>query len=242
MDLETVGEQLKVAYREVTPRYRQDDEIEVQTPNHRRLWRILRGICESFEHPIQVLDAGCGTGRYFHCLENVERLVGLDVSPEMLHEAEHPVMADETSAQRTELLCENIYRASFPANSFHFIYSLGMFGNGCPMTPEICERFCDWLKPQGKLYFDALSASHFPLRVRLRKSARRMAYPWLPAKVKRRLDEREARLPLFTLARSDLVNIMVASPFTDFHVSEQHECDSPLWDGAHVECLAIKDG
>jgi ubiquinone/menaquinone biosynthesis C-methylase UbiE len=239
MDLEAVGEQLKVAYRNVTPRYRLDDEIEVGSPNHRRLWRMLRGICLSFPFPIAVLDAGCGTGRYFHCLENVEGLIGIDVSPDMLHEAERPVMKEQISAERTELVCENIFRALFPPNSFHLIYSLGMFGNGCPVTPEIVGRFFNWLQPGGKLFFDVLSVGSLPLRVKLRRAARRLAYPWLPSPVKRRLDQREARLPLFALTKSDLEEIMLLSRFKDFHISKQ-DCDSPLWDGKHLECLAIK--
>ncbi len=36
---------------------------------------------------IDVLDAGCGTGRHFHCLQHVRLLVGVDISAEMLRAA-----------------------------------------------------------------------------------------------------------------------------------------------------------
>ena len=39
----------------------------------------LGGICDRFGRDIDVLDLGCGTGRYFHALRHVRRLVGIDV-------------------------------------------------------------------------------------------------------------------------------------------------------------------
>ena len=239
MDLELVGQQLKAAYHNVVLRYRQDDETEVQTPNHRRLWTMLRSICLSFPTPTTVLDAGCGTGRYFHCLENVKHLVGVDVSPDMLKAAEDPVLSQQITVRRIDLSCENIFRASFAPATFDFIYSLGMFGNGCPVTTQICERFFAWLKPGGKLFFDALSVTNLPLRLRLRHSARRLTRAVLPARMKRRLDERQARLPLFALTRSALAAVMQTTPFTDFHISTQTS-ESSLWGGIRLECLALK--
>ena len=45
--------------------------------------RLARQVCDRFDHPIDVLDLGCGTGRYFWGLRNVEhadrpRCVGAD--------------------------------------------------------------------------------------------------------------------------------------------------------------------
>jgi SAM-dependent methyltransferase len=239
VNLEGVEERLKAAYQHVVPKYRHDDEIEIQSTNHRRLWAILRGISLSFPSPATVLDAGCGTGRYFHCLENVDQLVGVDVSPDMLKAAEHPVLSDQVSANRIDLRCENIFRSSFAPGTFDFIYSLGMFGNGCPVTLDICKRFFDWLKPGGKLFFDALSVTSLPLRIRVRRGARRVAYALLPGRIKRRLDEREARMPLFALSKSDLEELMEATHFTSVHICRQ-ACDSPLWDGIHLECVALR--
>ena len=74
--------------------YRRDDEIEARTENHQRLGGNLRRICRSFPDPVRVLEIGCGTGRYFHWLENVDLLVGVDLSAEMLREAERPLFAE----------------------------------------------------------------------------------------------------------------------------------------------------
>ncbi|HMJ66524.1 MAG TPA: class I SAM-dependent methyltransferase [Candidatus Binatia bacterium] len=234
-----MAEQLRAAYRGAVPRYRRDDESEVQSRHHRRLWTILRSIGMSFSFPIAVLEAGCGTGRYFHCLENVDLLMGLDVSSDMLKGAGNPVLREQVSARRIDLICENVFHVAFPPGSFDFIYSLGMFGNGCPVTSEICERFFTWLKAGGKLFFDVLSLANLPLRVQMRRTARRLAYPLFPARVRRRLDQRAARMPLFALSRSDLEDIMRSTSFSEFDVSIQAD-GLPRWGGAHLECLAVK--
>ena len=36
---------------------------------------------------LNVLEIGCGTGLYFSCLSNISKLIGLDVSPEMIERA-----------------------------------------------------------------------------------------------------------------------------------------------------------
>ena len=89
MDLRLAEQNLRGSYREQCTTYRKDDEIEVTTPHHQRLRKVLGELTASFGQPISVLEAGCGTGRYFHCLHNVDRLVGLDISPDMLAAARY---------------------------------------------------------------------------------------------------------------------------------------------------------
>ncbi len=113
------------------------------------------------------MGAGCGTGRYFHCLESVERLVGLEISEDMLAAAQNPVRKEQITAARIEPRRENVYLSSFPPQSFHFIYSLGMFGHGCPVTVEVCNRFCQWLKAGGKLLFNVVDFSGLPRAIGL---------------------------------------------------------------------------
>ena len=71
--------------------YRESDEIEVLTENHKHFCDRLRQISQSLGHRIAVLDLGCGMGRYFHCLQNVGTLTGIDVSLEMVKQARSPV-------------------------------------------------------------------------------------------------------------------------------------------------------
>ncbi|HZQ46317.1 MAG TPA: class I SAM-dependent methyltransferase, partial [Verrucomicrobiae bacterium] len=239
MNYEEIGESLRTSYAKVAERYRCDDEIEVTTEHHRHLKSILSAISSSFNRPISVLDAGCGTGRYFYCLKNVERLVGIDVSQEMLKIAEKPVRQEELSAVAVELKCGNIYLEHFPPNSFDMIYSLGMFGNGCPVTIDLCNKFHDWLIPGGKLFFDIVDVATLPILRRVRRRIRTGIYPHLPQRCRRILDRREGPLPFFGMNKKELDRIMRATRFTSFSVSSE-VCHSPLWRGVHLECSASK--
>jgi SAM-dependent methyltransferase len=239
MNYQVVEETIRAGYREVVPRYRRDDEIEVTTDNHRRISATLREICSSYPHPISVLDVGCGTGRYFHCLTNVRELTGADLSEDMLRAAQNPVRQEQISIPQIKLMRANIYVTNFPMGSFHFIYSLGMFGNGCPVTVELCNAFYEWLVPGGKLLFNTVDLSGLPFLARLRRRARRVIYPWLPASWQKFYAERAARHPFFGLSRHDLEEILRQSRFSDF-VVKSHRCLSPLWSGRHLECIASK--
>jgi ubiquinone/menaquinone biosynthesis C-methylase UbiE len=236
-----VEETIKAGYREVSSQYRTDDEIEVTTANHHRICGTLQRICASFPHPIQALDVGCGTGRYFHCLTNVDELTGMDISEEMLHAAEtDPVRKESITVQNIKLIRGNAYLTSFAPESFHFIYSLGMFGNGCPVTAEICNRFHDWLKPGGKLYFNTVDFAGLPLWYRARRQARDFVYPMLTRRLKSVLDERESRQPWFSMSRGQLEGVLRETKFKTFQVAS-HVCQSPLWTGRHLECIASKE-
>jgi SAM-dependent methyltransferase len=239
IDYAAVGEKIRADYRSATAQYRRDDELEVTTPNHRRLGAVLQQLCRSFPQPIRVLEAGCGTGRYFHCLRNVLHLTGIDISEDMLAAAKDPVLKGHVTVPTVELVQGNIFLASFPSGSFDFIYSLGMFGHGCPVTAELCNRFYDWLSPRGQLLFNVVDFKGLPWAYRARRLLRTGFYPLLPLRLRRALDEREKRSPFFALTKRQLLRIMSATQFKDFSAAS-HRCQSPLWRGRHLECVAKK--
>jgi SAM-dependent methyltransferase len=182
---------------------------------------------------------GCGTGRYFHCLTNVDELTGVDISDDMLRAAENPVRQEMISVKRVQLIRGNIYLSSFAPGAFHFIYSLGMFGNGCPVTLELCNSFYEWLAPGGKLYFNTVDFAGLPLWYRARRQARDLVYPILGRRLQHVLDERESRQPWFSMNREELEEVMRHTRFPTFQVAS-HVCRSPLWTGRHLECIATK--
>ncbi len=240
MDYQVIEEVVSAGYNQASVRYRRDDEIEISTQNHRHLSNTLRRICLSFAEPIDVLDVGCGTGRYFHTLRNVRRLVGIDISDEMLLAARDPVRAEEITVGEIELKRSNVYLTSFPPESFDFIYSLGMFGHG-PVTIDICNAFHAWLKPGGQLFFNPEDIAGVPMMYRAKRKLRKMVCPVLPQALQKMLEERDRRWPFFTLSQEELEELMTKSFFEDFTVTS-YLCETPLWRGRHLECLATKGG
>ena len=239
MDYALVEQNIRAAFRNVCHQYRQDDELEVMTENHQRLTHILHTLSLSFDRPISALDAGCGTGRYFHCLKNVELLVGIDLCPEMLEGARIPVRQECVQAKNIRLLCENVYQASFPRETFDLIYSLGMFGNGSPLTVELCNRFQEWLVPDGKVFFNTINYACLPWHQVVRKKLRAVIYKWCPPRLQALLDERAQRLPFLPMTKGELAAIVQRSRFKRFEIINR-VCESPLWRGTHLECTAWK--
>jgi SAM-dependent methyltransferase len=231
---------MKQAYSQAVRQYREDDERDVLGKDHQKVASILTKISSSFDHPISVLDAGCGTGRYFHCLKNTARLIGMDVSDEMLDAARNPVKSEEISARQIDLIRGNLYTVSFPAFSFDLIFSIGMFGNGCPVTVELCNKLYDWLKPGGYLFFDTLDFESVPWPVRLRKRARQTIYSLLPERMQNAWDEKSGWLPFFITSQKHLGRILKASKFRQSLVSSiPHQLTTGS--GRKLECLAVKE-
>jgi ubiquinone/menaquinone biosynthesis C-methylase UbiE len=239
LDFQEIGANIKASYSIVAAKYRRDDEIEITTEHHRHLKGMISAMTASFNRPISVLDVGCGTGRYFYCLKNVEQLIGIDLCEEMLRIAENPVRREEITVQNIELRCENAHLVSFLPNSFDFIYSLGMFGNGCPVTLDLCDKFHEWLAPGGRILFDAVDVATLPTFKRLRRRVRNQVYPFLPRSMQTVLDQREGPVPFCGLSKKELERIMRAGKFRSFSVTSR-ACQSPLWQGFHLECTASK--
>ena len=237
MDYQRAEAALRHCYDEQAAKYRRDDEIEITSAHHRRLAARLSAISASFGRPISVLDAGCGTGRFFYALRNVTKLVAMDISPQMLLAARQPVNSADVTVRDIELIQGNIFFASFAPHSFDLIYSFGMFGHGCPITKEVCAKFHSWLVPGGQIYFDTVDIAGLPWWERTRKQVRKAIYPKLPQKVKGILDQRANDTPFFGMSRRELENILRASPFSSFAVLSK-VCESPLWQGRHLECRA----
>jgi len=242
MDHRRFGAKIAADYDRGAPQYRHDDEIEACSENHQRLGGNLRRICRSFAHPVRVLELGCGTGRYFHWLEQTDLLVGTDISAEMLKQAEHPVHENEITAREIRLMQGNLYEVEFEPESFDFIYSLGVFGYGAALTDELARKISRWLAPGGRLYFDAIEKREMGRAHRIKQSVKSAVLPVLPAAIKQRVAERaSAAVPVFNHTRAEIETVLEGGGFVDFVLSS-NTCHSPLWTGMHLECSARKGG
>ena len=118
------------------------------------LGRWLGEVCDRFDGPIDVLDLGCGTGRYFRFLRRARRLVAVDVSKPMLDAAAHPV--GEIAVSSVQLVEADFLSSSFAPGRFDLVYSIGVLAEHSPFDRALAERVRSWLRPGGRFAFTAL--------------------------------------------------------------------------------------
>jgi SAM-dependent methyltransferase len=179
----TVSEWMTQSYDATAAQYRADDERHIASPAHKQLCGALQRACARFSRPANVLDLGCGTGRHFHCLRNVDRLIGVDISPGMIRQAQNPVGATQCQIRKVELICADFYRLDFPSSSFDLIFSFGVFGNGCHLSPALFSDMHQWLTPGGVLLLDTIDATSLPTPHRFRKWLRWSLHQRLPPRL-----------------------------------------------------------
>ena len=240
MNYHTLADKMKQAYDPIAERYRLDDERDAMGNDHRRICSTLSRISSSFARPITVLDVGCGTGRYFHCLKNVQTLTGIDVSEAMLQQARCPVKATEITIQEINLFSANIYTATFSPESFDLIYAIGVFGNGCAPTIELCNKFYDWLAPQGVLFFDLFDTSGLPVLTKCRKHIRNFIYSMVPCALQEAWDKRTGWLPFHMATQAGVSKLFTKTRFKEFSVKSTPS-QLTLGAGAKLECIAVKE-
>src|SRR5262245_30059705 len=93
--------------------YRAQDESVGRRQAVARLSEWLRALSDRFPDPIDALDLGCGTGRYFHALAGARRLVGIDVSRPMLDRAKRPSGPDNLTLIEGDFLTHEFDPAEF---------------------------------------------------------------------------------------------------------------------------------
>jgi len=121
----------------------------------------LRAVCERFTPPIDALDLGCGTGRYFHALRGVRRLVGIDVSAPMLERALMPVDGATVAIESIQLIQGDFIQHVFEPCEFDLVYSIGVLAEHSPFDEAVAGRVRTWLKPGGRFAFTAVHPLSF---------------------------------------------------------------------------------
>jgi SAM-dependent methyltransferase len=137
-------------------RYRAHDEQFDDSKPCVRFAEWLRAACAMVPPPIDVLDLGCGTGRYFWALTGVRELVGIDASAAMLAEARRPVNHERITAERVTLVEGDLFAHEFDRARFDLVYSIGVLAEHVPFDSTVVSHVSRWLAPGGIFAFSTV--------------------------------------------------------------------------------------
>ena len=162
-------------------RYRHRDVELEQLPSHQELLSWLGRVCDLFDQPIDVLDLGCGTGRYFWGLRQTRSIVGLDASSAMLEEARQPVHGDRLGDVAVTLIEGDLLTHDFAPAAFDLVYSIGVLAEHVPLDAALVKRVAGWLKPRGRFAFTTVHPSSPSVPRPMKRRAAAAALALLPA-------------------------------------------------------------
>jgi SAM-dependent methyltransferase len=216
-------------------RYRAHDDAAQQTGPHLAFAEWLAQVCALFAPPIDVLDLGCGTGRYFWALTGVRHLVGIDASAAMLAEARHPIHADRIGAERVTLVQGDLFAHDFQPAQFDLVYSIGVLAEHVPLDAAVAAHVRRWLRSGGRFVFTTVHPDSPSIPQTPRRRIGRALCRTLPARLARPIRERLLGDGLYADER--LITERLAA---GFDVEELRQFDSEAH--RHCWCVARKRG
>jgi len=216
--------------RAYAKRYRaHDEEFQASAPC-RVFANWLGRVCDMFATPIDALDLGCGTGRYFWALTGVNSLVGLDASAAMLEEARRPYNAGKIGVPSVSLVQGDLLVHRFDAARFDLVYSIGVLAEHVPFDEPLVARVVEWLKPGGRFAFTTVHP----------------ASPSIPRPLGRRVGEWIAPVATGAPRRALRGRLLAGGLYADeervrelldsrFEIESLERCESE----AHLHCLCV---
>lgn len=211
-------------------RYRAHDERFDESGPCRDFADFLARVCRSLQPPIDALDLGCGTGRYFWALTGVRELVAIDASAAMLAEARRPYNADRITAASVTLIEDDLFAHEFEAGRFDLVYSIGVLAEHAPLDEAVVARVARWLKPNGRFAFTTVHPDSSSIPQTLRRRLGRSLEPVAPAPLRKRLRARLLGGGLY--ADEAAVRTLLDRRF-DVESLERFESE------AHLHCLCV---
>jgi SAM-dependent methyltransferase len=140
--------------------------------------------------PIDVLDLGCGTGRYFSALTGVRELVGIDASAAMLAEARVPYNAARITAASVVLIQDDLFRHQFEGGRFDLVYSIGVLAEHVPFDEAVVAAVGKWLRPGGRFAFTTVHPASASVPRTISRRVGEWLAPLAPGPVEHRIRAR----------------------------------------------------
>ena len=216
-------------------RYRDHDDQIRDGALVARFGGWLGSICDRAGGPIDVLDLGCGTGRYFRALRHVRALVGIDVSKPMLEQAKQPIGGESIDAESLTLVEDDFLVHGFEPGSFDLVYSIGVLGEHSPFDQAVAARVRQWLRPGGRFAFTAVHPLSFSVPRTLKRRLAEWMLPITRGRLRRALRSRLMRDGLYA-DEERLREVLTAAGFVVESI-ESYESDVHL----HSMALARRD-
>ena len=214
-------------------RYRAHDEELSHVEAYRAFCEWLGDVCGRFagtHKGIDVLDLGCGTGRYFSALRNVNELVGLDASEPMLAEAANPVGAERVTARTIQLVQGDALTHRFLPGSFDLIYSIGVLAEHTPFDARIVSNVSSWLRPGGRFAFTTVHPDSASIPRTPGRALGRAMLPLSPGPLRRWL-----RAKLTAAGQYADEGLIVERLGSQFSIESMSRLESE----AHLHCLCV---
>ena len=215
-------------------RYRAHDETVGFSAPYQGFVAWLQRVCAGFPHPIDALDLGCGTGRYFSALGCARTITGIDASAEMLDKARHPIGGDRVTA-RVTLIHGDLFAHPFDAGSFDLVYSIGVLAEHAPLNATLVSRVHRLLKSGGRFAFSTVHPDSPSVPRTTARTLGRVLTPLAAGGVRRWLHSRLVAGGMYADERwiTELLQPGFVIESLERFVSEAH---------LHCLCVARKDG
>ena len=186
MTPQTSAEKAAALYdRGYAEKYRAHDDTLADSGPYLGFVAWLQRVCDQFRGPIDALELGCGTGRYFSALKGARSIVGIDASADMLALAQKPYRAESITAERITLIQGDIFTHPLDDASFDLVYSIGVLAEHAPFNSEIAVRVHRALKPEGCFAFSTVHPDSSSIAASLGRTVARALAPFLPSPLRR---------------------------------------------------------